>query len=152
MINPLRNFNIYNNTGIQDRNKKCSIPLNIYSKDSICFRANLCKLSNDKITLVQDFAQKLKLNKVYKFERPNIEKFQMISIASPSNAEKRILLVNYSGYSKNNTTKHITCTINEHGEIFERDTRVKNKNEINIYGDIITSLINIASKELKIKY
>lgn len=89
------------------------------------------------------------MNKVYKFDNPNVERFQMTSIASPKNPETRTLVLQYSGYSKDNMTKHIMCTINDLGEIFESGIPVKKQDEITIYEKILPELINHASKELK---
>lgn len=46
-------------------------------------------------------------------------------------------------------TKHIMCTINDLGEIFESGIPVKKQDEITIYEKILPELINHASKELK---
>ena len=63
----------------------------------------------------------------------------------------RNLLVQYSGYTKDDTTKHIMCIIKNNGEILENGTPVKNADEIALYEQILPELIHRASKELKIK-
>lgn len=150
MISPIRSTNFLNVKTItpHERSKRCS---NLYSTpcDSVSFSGKLNRLSDESIGLVQNFAKKLQLNKVYKFDNPNVERFQMTSIASPKNPETRTLVLQYSGYSKDNMTKHIMCTINDLGEIFESGIPVKKQDEITIYEKILPELINHASKELK---
>ena len=86
MISPIRSTNFLNVKTItpQERSKRCS---NLYSTpcDSVSFSGKLNRLSDESIGLVQNFAKKLQLNKVYKFDNPNVERFQMTSIASPKN-------------------------------------------------------------------
>ena len=128
---------------------------NLYntSYDSISFSGKQIqtKLSKESIDLVQNFAKKLKLNKIYKFNNPNVEKFQMTSIETPKDPASRFLILQYSEYSKENMTKHLMCVIKNTGEIIENGNPVKDPKEINIYEQIVPALINLASKELKVK-
>lgn len=48
-------------------------------------------------------------------------------------------------------TKHIMCLIKDTGEIIENGIPVKNPKEIEIYEQVLTAIINHASKELKVK-
>lgn len=152
MITSIRSINFSNVTNLtpQQRSKRCS---NLYSTpcDSVSFSGKFNRLSDESIGLVQNFAKKLKLNKVYKFDNPDVEKFQLTSIASPKDPETRTLILQYSGYSKDNMTKHIMCTINDLGEIFESGVPVKKQDEITVYEKFLPEIINQASKELKIK-
>lgn len=153
MITSIRSINSTNtnNIQLQNKNNKC---MNLYSStpcDSVTFSGKANKLSNESLELIQNFANKLKLNKVYKFDYPNVEKFNMTSIKSQTNPETRTFILQYSGYSKDNMAKYIMCAINDSGEIFENGTPIKNQEEINIYEKILPELINRASKELKIK-
>ncbi len=155
MITPIRSINFFsipNSINTQKQNRYYTNTNNT-SCDSVSFsgKTAISKLSQTSIDLVQNFAQKLQLNKIYKFDNPNVEKFQMTSIATPNNPSSRTLLLQYSGYSKDNMTKHIMCTIKDNGEIYERGNLVKNPQEIKIYERIIPELINHASKELKVK-
>ncbi len=151
MITSIRSINFFNRTNInQTSGKQCHNTCTTQA-DSVKFTGKYNKLSEESVNLVQNFAKKLQLNKVYKFGNPEIEKFQMTSIASPKNPEARTLLLQYSGYSKDNMTKHVMCAINDAGEIFEGGLPVKRQDEINIYEKIIPELINHASKELKVK-
>ena len=155
MITSIRSNPLFikrNNTQVKNSYTQTPKMQNI-SYDSVSFsgRTIPTKLSQESIDLVQNFAKKLQLNKIYKFENPNVEKFEMTSIASTKNSDTRMLLLQYFGYSKNNMTKHIMCTIKDTGEIFESGTPIKNTKEIALYENIIPALINHASKELKIK-
>ncbi len=155
MITSIRSNPLFikrNNTQVKNSYTQPPKMQNI-SYDSVSFsgRTIPTKLSQESIDLVQNFAKKLQLNKIYKFENPNVEKFEMTSIASTKNSDTRMLLLQYFGYSKNNMTKHIMCTIKDTGEIFESGTPIKNPKEIALYENIIPALINHASKELKIK-
>lgn len=155
MITSIRSNPLFikrNNTQVKNSYTQTPKMQNI-SYDSVSFsgRTIPTKLSQESIDLVQNFAKKLQLNKIYKFENPNVEKFEMTSIASTKNSDTRMLLLQYFGYSKNNMTKHIMCTIKDTGEIFESGTPIKNPKEIALYENIIPALINHASKELKIK-
>lgn len=155
MITSIRSNPLFikrNNTQLKNSYTQTPKMQNI-SYDSVSFsgRTIPTKLSQESIDLVQNFAKKLQLNKIYKFENPNVEKFEMTSIASTKNSDTRMLLLQYFGYSKNNMTKHIMCTIKDTGEIFESGTPIKNPKEIALYENIIPALINHASKELKIK-
>ncbi len=155
MITSIRSNPLFikrNNTQVKNSYTQTPKMQNI-SYDSVSFsgRTIPTKLSQESIDLVQNFAKKLQLNKIYKFENPNVEKFEMTSIASTKNSDTRMLLLQYFGYSKDNMTKHIMCTIKDTGEIFESGTPIKNPKEIALYENIIPALINHASKELKIK-
>ena len=155
MITSIRSNPLFikrNNTQLKNSYTQTPKMQNI-SYDSVSFsgRTIPTKLSQESIDLVQNFAKKLQLNKIYKFENPNVEKFEMTSIASTKNSDTRMLLLQYFGYSKDNMTKHIMCTIKDTGEIFESGTPIKNPKEIALYENIIPALINHASKELKIK-
>lgn len=155
MITSIRSNPLFikrNNTQVKSSYTQAPKMQNI-SYDSVSFSGKTIpsKLSQESIDLVQNFAKKLQLNKIYKFENPNVEKFKMTSIASTKNSDTRMLLLQYFGYSKNNMTKHIMCTIKDTGEIFESGTPIKNPKEIALYENIIPALINHASKELKIK-
>lgn len=153
MITSIRSTNFMNINNVQQQNKssKC---MKFYSStpcDSVTFSGKANKLSDESLELIQNFANKLKLNKIYKFDYPNVEKFNMTSIPSQTNPETRTFILQYSGYSKDNTAKYIMCSINDSGEIFENGTPIKKQEEINIYEKILPELINRASKELKIK-
>lgn len=155
MITSIRSNQLFikrNNTPVKNNYAQATKKHNI-SYDSVSFSGKTIptKLSQESIDLVQNFAKKLQLNKIYKFENPNVEKFEMTSIASTKNSDTRMLLLQYFGYSKNNMTKHIMCTIKDTGEIFESGNPIKNPKEIALYENIIPALINHASKELKIK-
>ena len=145
--------NLNNNVNTQNKSKRCRNYLNKNQFDTISFSAksSQLKLSGDSLIMIQKKKKKLQLNKIYKFDNPNVERFQMTSIVSPRNPETRTLLLQYSGYSKDNMTKHIMCAINDSGEIFENNNLVKNENEIKIYEKILPELINYASKELNVK-
>lgn len=156
MITSIRSINFFqnnNNSNIQKNSQKYYKNLNTISCDSVSFSGKTIssKLSQESIELVQNFARKLQLNKIYKFDNPNVEKFEITSIASPKNSETRTLILQYSEYSKNNMTKHIMCAIKDTGEIFESGNQIKNPDEISIYEHILLEIINQASKELKIK-
>ncbi len=121
--------------------------------DSVSFSGSekeLVKLSEASNELVQKFAQKLKVNKMYKFDTPNVEHFQLASVASRKNPETRHLYVQYSAYSDDNSAKYIMFSVNNSGEVYESGNKVKNKKEIAIYETILPQIINKASKELKI--
>lgn len=121
--------------------------------DSVSFSGSekgLVKLSEASNELVQKFAQKLKVNKMYKFDTPNVEHFQLASVASRKNPETRHLYVQYSAYSGDNSAKYIMFSVNNSGEVYENGNKVKNKKEIAIYETILPQIINKASKELKI--
>lgn len=121
--------------------------------DSVSFSGSekgLVKLSEASNELVQKFAQKLKVNKMYKFDTPNVEHFQLASVASRKNPETRHLYVQYSAYSDDNSAKYIMFSVNNSGEVYENGNKVKNKKEIAIYETILPQIINKASKELKI--
>lgn len=75
----------------------------------------------------------------------------MTSIATPQEPTSRTLILQYSGYSKENMTKHVMCLIKDTGEIIENGIPVKNPKEIEIYEQVLTAIINHASKELKVK-
>lgn len=157
MITPIRSINIFSNkNNSRPHNNK-----NLYNKkidttsfDSVSFSGKTIpsKLSQESVELIQNFAKKLQLNKIYKFENPNVEKFEITSIASPKNSETRTLILQYSDYSKNNMTKHLMCTIKDTGEIIENGNTVKNPKEIDIYEQILPAIITHASKELKVKF
>ena len=158
MITNLRSINFSNNyisNNNQVHSKRCCTPkVNFNSCDSVSFSGkaqNLSKLSNESNELVQKFAQKLQLNKIYKFSTPNVEKFNLISIANKNNPNMRNLLIQYADYRNDNATKHIMCLVNHDGEIFEKGTLVKNPCEVKLYEEIIPELIHRASKDLKIK-
>lgn len=154
MITSIRSINFSNNTNIpiQNNNKyNQALHSTTASCDRVSFSGKFNRLSGETIDLVQNFAKKLQVNKIYKFENPNVEKFQMTAIASGQNSETRTLLLQYSGYSKNNMAKYLMCSINDSGEIFEYGLPVKKQEEINIYEKILPALINHASKELKVK-
>ena len=155
MITSIRSntfFNKQNNLSVKHHTVQFQNTQNI-PYDSVSFSGKIIypKLSQESIDLVQNFARKLQLNKIYKFDNPNIEKFEITSIASKNKPENRTLIIQYSGYSKNNMTKHIMCTVKDTGEILESGIPIKNSNEITLYENIIPALINHASKELKIK-
>ena len=157
MITSIRSINFFqskNNQNIQNNSNKYYQKLNSLPCDSVSFSGKQIssKLSQDSIDLVQSFAKKLQLNKIYKFDNPNVERFQMTSIASPKNPETRALILQYFGYSKDNMTKHIMCTIQDTGEIIESGNIVKNPKEIDIYEQILPAIITHASKELKVKF
>ncbi len=158
MINSIRSINFSNNyisNVNQSHNKRCNTPkLNLNSCDSVSFSGktqNLSKLSDESVELIQNFAQQLKLNKIYKFRTPYVEHFHLTSIANKENPKMRNLIVQYNSYAQDDTTKHLMCIINDNGEVFENGDLVKNTNEIALYEEILPKLINKASKELKIK-
>ncbi len=153
-INFSNNCNYISNTGVS-RSKRCNAPSIKYNNcDSVSFSGKtqaLNKLSEQSTELVQNFANLLKLNKIYKFSTPDVEKFQLASIATKEKPDMRNLLVQYSGYIKDDSTKHIMCIIKNNGEILESGTPVTNSDEIALYEQILPELIHRASKELKIK-
>ncbi len=158
MISSIRSINFSNNyiSNIStSHSKRCSAPaINYNSCDRVSFSGKtqtVTKLSDQSAELVQHFAKQLKLNKIYKFSTPDVEKFQLASIATKEKSDMRNLLVQYSGYTKDDTTKHIMCIIKNNGEILENGTPVKNADEIALYEQILPELIHRASKELKIK-
>ena len=158
MISSIRSINFSNNykTNITtSHSKRFNTPkINFNNCDSVSFSGKAqtaSKLSESSVELVQNFAQKLQLNKIYKFNTPDVEKFQLTSIANKEKPEMRNLLVQYSGYLKDDTTKHIMCIIKNNGEVFESGLPVKNGDEIALYEQILPELIHRASKELKIK-
>ncbi len=143
-INSIRfSNNIYNNNKIA-RSKISSIPT-----DSVYFTANPLKISEKSINTVQEFANELILNKLYKFSIPKTEKFQIASIKSKDFPDKRSLIVVYREYPKNNRIKQLNFIINNNGEILENGVAVKKANEIRFYDQIIPAIINQAKKELK---
>ncbi len=153
-INFSNNYNSISNTGVS-RSKKCNTPsINYNNCDSVSFSGKtqtLNKLSEQSAELVQNFAKQLQLNKLYKFNTPDVEKFQLASVATREKPDMRNLLVQYSGYTKDDSTKHIMCIIKNNGEILESGTPVQNSDEIALYEQILPELIHRASKELKIK-
>lgn len=155
MISSIRSIQFSQNRNIVNKQNQKNYLSNSYNIpcDSISFSGKQVptKLSKESTDLVQNFAQKLKLNKVYKFDNPNVERFQMTSIATPQEPTSRTLILQYSGYSKENMTKHIMCAIKDTGEIIENGTPVKNQKEIELYEQVLTAIINHASKELKVK-
>ncbi len=155
MISSIRSIQFSQNRNMVNKQNQKNYLSNSYNIpcDSISFSGKQVptKLSKESTDLVQNFAQKLKLNKVYKFDNPNVERFQMTSIATPQEPTSRTLILQYSGYSKENMTKHIMCAIKDTGEIIENGTPVKNQKEIELYEQVLTAIINHASKELKVK-
>lgn len=155
MISSIRSIQFSQNRNMVNKQNQKNYLSNSYNIpcDSVSFSGKQVptKLSKESTDLVQNFAQKLKLNKVYKFDNPNVERFQMTSIATPQEPTSRTLILQYSGYSKENMTKHIMCAIKDTGEIIENGTPVKNQKEIELYEQVLTAIINHASKELKVK-
>ena len=144
MITSIRSITFSQNRNKIDNQKQKNYLSNLYNTpcDSVSFSGKqiTSKLSKESVDLVQNFAKKLKLNKVYKFDNPNVERFQMTSIATPQEPT-----------SKENMTKHVMCLIKDTGEIIENGIPVKNPKEIEIYEQVLTAIINHASKELKVK-
>lgn len=155
MITSIRSITFSQNRNKINNQKQNNYLSNLYNTpcDSVSFSGKQIssKLSKESVDLVQNFAKKLKLNKVYKFDNPNVERFQMTSIVTPQEPTSRTLILQYSGYSKENMTKHIMCAIKDTGEIIENGIPVKNPKEIEIYEQVLTAIINHASKELKVK-
>lgn len=155
MISSIRSITFFQNKNTINKQNKNNYLSNSFNSpcDSVSFSGKQVstRLSKESADLVQNFAKKLKLNKVYKFDNPNVEKFQMTSIATPQEPTSRTLILQYSGYSKENMTKHIMCAIKDTGEIIENGAAVKNPKEIELYEKVLTAIINHASKELKVK-
>lgn len=155
MISSIRSITFFQNKNTINKQNKNNYLSNSFNNpcDSVSFSGKQVstRLSKESVDLVQNFAKKLKLNKVYKFDNPNVEKFQMTSIATPQEPTSRTLILQYSGYSKENMTKHIMCAIKDTGEIIENGAAVKNPKEIELYEKVLTAIINHASKELKVK-
>lgn len=151
------NGNNYSNVrhfGLIQQNKSNSIRYsNKMMADSVSFTGGtktMVKLSERTSEMVQKFAQQLKVNKMYKIDSP-IEHIQMASVASKTNPNARHLYIQYSGYSKDNTVKYITFSINNTGEVYENSTtKIKSTKDIQLYESILPKLINKASKEFRI--
>ena len=143
---------IHNNVHSSNVNKINSFK-NLNYTDSVSFSGAekaVAKLSDNSTELVQKFAKKLILNKMYKFETPNVENIQLASVASRKNPDKRHLFIQYSSYSKDNSAKFILFSVNKNGEIYENGERVTNKKDLELFEDIVPKLITKASKELRI--
>lgn len=155
MITSIRSINFINQTNNIKNKENSNHHNNIQNNycDTISFSGKLInpKLSAKNRELVQDFAKKLQLNKIYKFSSKNSEKFQITSIASPENTQSRILILQYSGYSKDNMAKYLNCTIKDSGEVIESGEIVNSSKKIDVYEKVLPELINYASKQLKIK-
>lgn len=123
--------------------------INSISSDTVSFTANPLKISEKSINTVQEFANELILNKLYKISIPKTEKLQLASIKSPNCPEERALIVIYREYPKNNRIKQLNFIINNNGEILENGVAVNKANEIRFYDQIIPAIINQAKKELK---
>lgn len=156
MITSVRNINFTRcNTVAQNyknNNAIYSKPAQTQSCDSVSFTGKVpkIKLSTESTELIREFAQKLQLNKLYKFDKPDVQTFHVTAIASKNHPENRILYVQYSGYTKDNMTKHVNCAISNSGQIFE-DNQLTNKvKDVAAYEEIIPELINYATKELKV--
>lgn len=158
MITNIKSINFSNNyisNNNQVHSKRCCTPKpNLNSCDSVSFSGkaqNLSKLSKESTELVQNFAQKLQLNKIYKFSTPDVEKFNLVSIANKENPAMRNLVVQYSDFRNDDTSQHIMFIVNNNGEILENGTKVRNPRQVELYEKILPELINRASKDLKIK-
>lgn len=156
MISAVRNIIFTQNTSIQkNHNTNTAQPRTQFTQscDSVSFtgvKAPKLKLSSENAELVRDFAKKLQLNKLYKFDKPDIQTFHVTAIASRNNPENRVLYVQYASYAKDNMTKHLNCAISNSGQIFE-DNQLKTKvKDVAAYEEIIPELISYASKELKV--
>lgn len=156
MISAVRNISFTRNTLIQKNyNTNSAQPRAQFphSCDSVSFtgvKVPKVKLSSENAELVREFAQKLQLNKLYKFDKPDIQTFHVTAIASRNNPENRVLYVQYASYAKDNMTKHLNCAISNSGQIFE-DNQLKTKvKDVAAYEEIIPELISYASKELKV--
>lgn len=154
MITAIRSNNINNSRCYGNMpQKQTSYSPKANMCDSVSFSGSekaLVKLSDASNELVQKFAQQLKLNKMYKFDIPNVEHFQLASVASRKNPDTRHLYIQYSAYSRDNSAKYIMFSVNNSGEVYENGNKVKNQKDIAIYETILPQIINKASKELKI--
>ena len=155
MITAIKTSNFSNNrsygvTRQSNLKRVQTLPQN--NMDSVSFSGKTqvtTKLTDTSTAMVQDFAQKLKLNKIYKFENP-VENYQITTFMTDKKNPERSLLVKYSGFSDNNTGKHIMFTVQHNGEVLENGEVVKNAKELNLYEKMLPELINAASKELKL--
>ena len=151
MITALRSINFSGCKPNQVQNNKQTNYSNSINqcKDMVSFSGS-AKLSQKNNDFVQSFAKELELNKVYKFEFPNIESFQLTSIKDKTNPDTRSLIIQYSDYSKSNMTRHIAFMINNGGEVIESGIPVKSPKTISAFEQIIPALLNKAAKELKL--
>ena len=154
MITAIRNNNFSNyrcSNNTQQHNINNNFITHSAMTDSVSFSGNLAKLSEHSSELVQQFAKKLELNKLYKFDTPNVERFQIASVASPKEPSTRNLFIQYSSYSKDNSARYMMFSINNLGEVFENGEKIKYQKDVNLYEILLPKLINKASKELRIK-
>lgn len=156
MITSIKNIQFTTSKySIQNKNlNECCRPKpQAISCDSVSFSGSPAaavtnKLSEQNAKLIQSFAQKLKLNKLYKFETP-AEQYYMTAIASKNNPKNRILFIQYYGYSKDNSTRLLRCAVSNSGQVY-KDSKLQDKaKNVSVYNEILPQIINQASKELK---
>lgn len=156
MITSVQNINFTRcNTIARNQNKNITYPKLSQSQvcDSVSFTGGKMpkiKLSSESTELIREFAKKLQLNKLYKFDKPDVQTFHVTAIASKNHPENRILYVQYSGYAKDNMTKHLKCAISNSGQVFEDNQLTNKAKDVTAYEEIIPELISYASKELKV--
>ena len=134
MITAIRNNFMFNNRCsniMPQRSNNTNVIRNSNNiGDTVSFSGatkSMSKLSDESFALIKKFTTQLEPNKMYKFDPSIAEHFQLATVASKESPEARNLYVQYSAYSKDNSAKFLMFSVNNNGEVYERQYDKKQK-------------------------